>query len=213
MSVTWNGSTISGPVLIYVDEIPVDNYRTAEISERDIRPGDLVCRSQGRARVSWYFTDGVVVSATPLSESKGYIQTRTRENEVPSLSRLSLGRESVFNTEPRQNGLWHCRLNDNEMTNEINVGIFSRGGGKQAMHVHCLVSTHSRGKNIMYTPLEQKLLQAKDTLGPIIVSIAEKMSSSRRFQNVHNIKKGIATFGTLQCVLYDFLGGSYQRFH
>ena len=133
MSVTWNGSTITGPVLIYLDEILVDNYTTAMIGDPN-RPGALVCRSEGSARVSWHFTDGVIVSDAPRNDSRTFIQTRTGTQNV---SRLSLSKENVTTIRIQQNGVWHCRLNamrehfySSYYEEQINVDIFTRGDGK-----------------------------------------------------------------------------------
>ena len=129
MSVTWNGSNITGPVLVYLDEILVNNYETATIGDLD-RLGALVCRSEDRARVGWYFTDDVIVSIAPRRDARAFIQTRTGEGVTPSVSRLSLSRENVTTNVTRLNGLWHCRLDAmGVQVEQINVGIYSRGEG------------------------------------------------------------------------------------
>ena len=138
MTVTWNGSIITGPVLIYVDEIIVNDYRTVVIGEPN-RPGALVCRSEDKARVTWYFTDSNIVSVAPRNNERGYIQTRTGENVIPSLSRLSLGREGISNDEAHLNGLWFCRLNADGSSIRMYVGIFSRGQSKQASFIEFLL--------------------------------------------------------------------------
>ena len=135
---TWNGTTITGPVLIYLDEILVNHYTTAEIGDVS-RRGALVCRSEGRGRVSWHFTDSIIVSDAPRSDSRAFLQSRTREGVTPSVSRLSLSRR-VMSNRTQVNGVWHCRLNATapgmptyyytRYAEEINVAIFSRGEGK-----------------------------------------------------------------------------------
>ena len=137
MSVTWNGTTITGPVLIYLDEILVDDHTTTAIGNPN-RPGALICRSEDTARVSWHYTDGIFVDTAPTSSTSTFKQIRTGEGVIPSVSRLSLNREGVVRTDPRTNGLWHCRLNamgvresqGSTYDEQINVGIYSRGGGK-----------------------------------------------------------------------------------
>lgn len=127
VSVTWNGSTITGPVLIYLNEILVDSYDTVDIGDPN-RPGVLICRSEDRARVGWHFTDGVTVPAAPTVSSESFKQIRTGEEVIPSLSRLSLNSEGINQADTRTNGLWHCRLNDNGTSSydaQISVGIFS----------------------------------------------------------------------------------------
>ena len=133
----WNGTTITGPVLIYLDEILVDNYTTAEIGDVS-RAGALVCRSEDRARVSWHFTNGVIVSDAPRTDSRTFIQTRTGEGVTPSVSRFSLSRESVASISIEHNGVWHCRLNAMDRGSydqQIDVGIFTRGDGKCKLFV------------------------------------------------------------------------------
>ena len=131
VSVTWNGSTITGPVLIYLDEILVDSHNTTEIGDPN-RPGALICRSEDRARVSWHFTRGSIVGGSTFK------QIRTGAEVTPSLSRLSGNRENAEATAVDFNGVWHCRLNafgvrddheDSGYEEQINVGIFSRGDG------------------------------------------------------------------------------------
>ena len=119
---TWNGSNITGPVLIYLDEILVDDSTTAAIGDPD-RAGALICRSEDRARVSWHFTNGTLVSTESTAK-----QIRTGKRVVPSVSRLSLSREGVV-VVGSANGLWHCCLDSQGGTfdEQINVGIYSRG--------------------------------------------------------------------------------------
>ena len=136
---TWNGSTVTGPVLIYLDEILVDNHETATIGDPN-RPGALICRSEGRARVSWHFTTGIFVSDAPRDDARAFIQTRTREGVTPSVSRLSLSRDIETNSTDH-NGLWQCRLNaegvrdthGSTFEEQISVGIYSRGESKSLL--------------------------------------------------------------------------------
>ncbi len=130
---TWNGTTITGPVLIFSDEIPVDlNANT--IGDPN-RPGALICRSEDGARVSWHYTNGLIVRGP---EGTDTFKAISREGVTPSLSQLLLNRENTERTNPNLNGVWHCQLNamgnrdgDGASYDEqMNVGIFSRGGGK-----------------------------------------------------------------------------------
>ena len=125
---TWNGTTITGPELIYVDEILAN---TTEIGDPN-RPGALICRSDYSGRVSWHFPSGITV--TPHNSSNAtFRQIRTQEGVLPSLSRLTPSREGVVDTRADANGVWHCRLNAVGVSGydgQINVGIFSRGGGE-----------------------------------------------------------------------------------
>ena len=51
---TWNGTRITGPVLIYHDEIIVDPTRSLGVLTA---PGALVCTSQSRPRTAWRRAD------------------------------------------------------------------------------------------------------------------------------------------------------------
>ena len=102
VTATWNGTRITGPVLIYHDEISVDPTRTLG----DITA--LVCKSETRTRAGWrradhiFFGDGL--QTTHLS------QVRTGTTVVPSRARLSRDNGDVNPSEPVQNGLWCCRV-------------------------------------------------------------------------------------------------------
>ena len=48
---TWNGTSITGPVLIYQDELVVDD-RTSPTAT-PTRNGTLICTSQDQHRVGW----------------------------------------------------------------------------------------------------------------------------------------------------------------
>ena len=127
VSVTWNGSTITGPVLIYLDEILVDSHTTTDIGDPN-RPGALICRSEDRATVSWHFTDGILVTVAPTPSSTTFKQVKSGTGVIPGVSRLSLNRENIDRTDNRTNGLWHCRLNTGSTYDEqVDVGIFNRG--------------------------------------------------------------------------------------
>ena len=129
MSVTWNGRTITGPVLIYLDEILVDSYNTTAIGDPD-RQGALICRSEDRAGVNWLFTDNKIVSTAPTNSFTTFKQIRTSEGVIPSISRFSLNKENFVEGINRTNGLWHCRLNAMGQVEQIHVGIYSSGEGK-----------------------------------------------------------------------------------
>ncbi len=132
---TWNGTNITGPVLIYTDELPVDP--SANTIGDPNSPGTLICRSEDRARVSWHYARGATVRNAIYNDT--YKAIRTGERVTPSLSQLSLNRENTEINNVDLNGIWHCRLNavgirDSDSNSgydeQINVGIFSRGEGK-----------------------------------------------------------------------------------
>ena len=136
VSVTWNGATLTGPTLIYHDELILDgtNPTPFDIGNVD-RPGALVCRSETRVRAAWRTTDGVYFFGTP--DLTGTIQqTRTDSSTVPSLSRLSRGTTDV-ETDSKWNGLFTCRVNylagdlADVLANFVHVGIYVRGGGEK----------------------------------------------------------------------------------
>ncbi len=129
---TWNGSTVTGPVLIYSDEIHANSFDDT-IGDPN-RPGALLCRSENRARVSWHFTRGDMVQTAPTDHT--FKQIRTGGGVTPSVSRLSLNREVIDASRADFNGVWHCRLNafgvrdnlNSGYEEQINVGIFSSRG-------------------------------------------------------------------------------------
>ena len=131
VSVIWNGTRITRPSIIFLDDLLVDDYRTAVLGTIN-RPGSLSCFSGDRARVSWHFVDGSIVSDAPRTNSSNIIQIRTGVGVVSSISRLALGMEGFASSDSRMNGIWHCRLNavnNTDYEEEVNVGIYSRGQG------------------------------------------------------------------------------------
>ena len=132
MSVTWNGTVITGPVLIYQDELVVDNRADPEASP--VRDGTLICRSENQAQVGWHLPGKKEVSDSSSSTGTGdFRQTRTNSTATPSVSRLSVNREDVSRNESQTNGLWTCRLNQKASDpTAISVGIYGRGGGENS---------------------------------------------------------------------------------
>ena len=108
VNVTWNGTNITGPVLIYHDEIIVDPGPTYSIGDITA-PGALVCTSETTAyRASWrpsdhrffYDVNSGRISTTVLN------QIRTAADATPNRGRLSRANETVNPSAPNQNGLW-----------------------------------------------------------------------------------------------------------
>ena len=133
MFVTWNGTNITGPVLIYHDEIKVDpgpRYSVGDIAA----PGALVCTSGTAARAGWRTTDyeffsdvGVRINTSTLN------QIRTAADATPNRGRLSRDNEGVNPSDPNQNGLWCCRVSGNSadvLANLVFVGVYRRGMGE-----------------------------------------------------------------------------------
>ena len=122
MTVTWNGTAITGPVLIYQDELVVDNRADPEASP--VRDGTLICRSEDQVQVGWHLPGGRGV----FQFSGDFRQTKTDSTATPSVSRLSVSSEDVSRDDYQTNGLWTCRLNGHATTpTPVAVGIYGRG--------------------------------------------------------------------------------------
>ena len=127
VSVTWNGTTLTGPTLIYLDEILLDgtNNRKLKVGDPN-RPGALVCRSETLPQTFWRNALGNVVYQVPIAV--GYIQQISNAQRLPNLCRLSRGTEE---TESFTNGLFTCGLNawrrNLEEVIAIHVGVYIRG--------------------------------------------------------------------------------------
>ena len=87
MTVTWNGTTITGPVLIYQDEIIPDNRGDVLATPLD---GTLICRHETQAQVGWHFANG---QALTTDQNFHFRQRRTGTTETPSVSRLTTNQE------------------------------------------------------------------------------------------------------------------------
>ena len=125
VTVTWNGTTITGPVLIFQDELVRDDRTNVLATPMD---GTLICRSENQAQVGWHFAINAIISTT--STTNHFTQRRTSFNATPSVSRLTTNRPDGANTSAAANGLWSCRLSSSIST-AVPVGIYARGGGKE----------------------------------------------------------------------------------
>ena len=125
MTVTWNGTTITGPVLIYQDEIIRDDRTDVLATPLD---GTLICRSENMATVGWHLATGSMLSST-TSTTFHFRQRRTGTGVTPSVSRLTTNRPNQPLTLESANGLWTCRLNG-DISGAVPVGIFERGSMK-----------------------------------------------------------------------------------
>ena len=129
VTVTWNGTRITGPVLIYHDEITIDPGPTYSLGDI-AAPGALVCTSETTTRASWrrvdhLFFDDVnrgVISTTVLN------QIRTAADATPNRGRLSRDNENVNPSDANQNGLWCCRVSGDTVF--VFAGIYRRGMGE-----------------------------------------------------------------------------------
>ena len=133
----FNGTTITGPILIYHDEIVSDTAIPTD--ENSDGPGDLVCRSASIGRTFWRTPTS---STVPTTTSADFYQVRTPASDpqwYPFLARLSTIDNYLNLTDSTINGLWICPLGftgdiadqDNFIIDSfIYVGIYSRNSGE-----------------------------------------------------------------------------------
>ena len=127
VSANWNGSTITGPLLIYHDEIVSDT--TIPTVENSDGPGDLVCRSENHEAAHWRNPDGHTVPT-----SGNYRRVKSASG-LPSLSQLYTPNEL---TGSNVHGLWICQvinpgsnILERDILDSFNyVGIYNRGDGE-----------------------------------------------------------------------------------
>ena len=124
VTVTWNGTTITGPVLIFQDELVRDDRTDVLATPLD---GTLICRSENTATIGWHFANGGTLSIT---SDFHFRQRQTGTGVTPSVSRLSTNQPTQVDTRALANGLWTCRLNEGA-SGAVPVGIYARGGGEQ----------------------------------------------------------------------------------
>ena len=117
VTVTWNSTTVTGPVLIFQDELVRDDRTDVLAIPRD---GTVICRSDNQAQVGWHFTNNVFISTS--SATNHFRQRRTSFSATPSVSRLTTNRPDEALTSAAANGLWSCRLNSSIST-AVPVGI------------------------------------------------------------------------------------------
>ena len=132
VTITWNGTRITGPALIYHDEIIVDpgpTYSFGDIAA----PGALVCTSGSTTRASWRGSDHAFFGDV---DRPGGIRTtlldqiRTAADATPNRGRLSRDNENVNPSAPNQNGLWCCRIGGGNPEGFVFVGVYRRGMGE-----------------------------------------------------------------------------------
>jgi hypothetical protein len=128
VTVIWNGTVVTGPVLIYQDEIAVYPGVIPLLSSLD-GPGShtVFCRSATSTGVAWHLVDGTIVSP---SQSTAFRQGSTNTGVIPSESALVRYMDGTVSSD-KHNGLWTCQLNETSFP----VGVYQRGGGKTVWHV------------------------------------------------------------------------------
>ena len=134
MSLTFNGTTITGPILIYHDEIVSDTAIPTD--ENSNGPGDLVCRSANIGRTFWRIPAGDSIPGTTSSDFYNVRTPLSNPQMHPFLARLSTI-DYLDSTNPTINGLWICPLGftgnievQDVIDSYIYVGIYSRNSGE-----------------------------------------------------------------------------------
>ena len=130
----FNGTNITGPILIYHDEIGSDTAIPTD--ENSNGPGDLVCRSASVGRTFWRNPAGRSASSITSADFY-YVRTpRSDPQTYPFLARLSTI-NYLDSTNSTINGLWFCPLGftgdieDQDVIDSfIYVGIYSRNSGE-----------------------------------------------------------------------------------
>ena len=84
VTVTWNGTTITGPVLIFQDELNRDDRTNVLATPKD---GTVICRSENLHKIGWHFTSGALVHTS--STTNHFRQRRTSSSTTPTVSRLT----------------------------------------------------------------------------------------------------------------------------
>ena len=125
VTVTWNDTTITGPALLFQDELVRDDRTNVLATPMD---GTVICISDNKAQVGWHFANGVLLSTNSITNH--FRQRRTGSSATPSVSRLTTNRPDEALTSAAANGLWTCRLNGSPNT-VVPVGIYARGGGEK----------------------------------------------------------------------------------
>ena len=134
VSLIFNGITITGPILIYHDEIGSDTaIPTVENSDG---PGDLVCRFASIGRTFWRCPTGNSVSSTTSADFYNVRTPSSDSQAYPFLARLSTI-DFLNSIDSAINGLWFCALGftgdieDQDVIDSfIYVGIYSRNSGE-----------------------------------------------------------------------------------
>lgn len=116
VSVTWNGTIVTGPLLIYFDELPLESC-PAPLGDLN-RPGALVCRSENQLLATW---------ACPFRCGGTYLISTGRV--LPYAVQVIRRVDNPSINGPGYNGLRNCRLGD-ERNGSIPVGVYQRGDGE-----------------------------------------------------------------------------------
>jgi hypothetical protein len=132
VTVIWNGTVVTGPVLIYQDELVVYDGAIPPPSSLD-GPGShtLFCRSTTSAGVAWHLANGTIINPT---SSTAFHQRTTGPGVIPSESAL-VHYVNITVSSDSHNGLWTCQLNGT-FTGSFPVGVYQRGNGETVLQLH-----------------------------------------------------------------------------
>ena len=139
---------ITGPILIFHDEITVDpgtpgNSSTYTLGTFQDTGGNLFCVVTGRPRATWRIADGNFRSDTNQngrqpSTLSGYQIIRNDGDAVPSFARLTRSSSSTNPTASNLNGLWTCRAGAEPhdlqivLDNFVFAGLYRRNDGEHS---------------------------------------------------------------------------------
>ena len=133
---TWNGTIVTGPILIYHDEILADPTDSVPIN--DTAQGILICTSVNTSGLaSWHLPSNTAVPNT-VAHIEGFYQKLTLDFmslALRSRYRLTRSQQNLMLTDADHNGLWTCRGNNDTQHVPIPVGLYYRGGGEME-HVY-----------------------------------------------------------------------------
>ena len=147
MRAYWNGEEITGPILIFHDEITVDpsgtpgNPSTYTLGTFQDTGGNLFCVATGRPRVSWRLANGNFrsdVNLAGIQPFSGYQIVRNDGQAVPSFARLTRESSSTNPTASNLNGLWTCRVGAEPqdaqvvLDNFVFAGLYRRNHGEHS---------------------------------------------------------------------------------
>ena len=142
VTVTWNGTLVTGPILIYHDEVRLDGIDNPMLGDVE-GPGALVCRSQTRPRAGWRRTSGAFFDATDQGRLADINQIRNGRLDIPSFARLSRGTTTLPTDD--FDGLMLCRADtrgdtpDVLVANYVFIGFYNRAPGKyETMSSECM---------------------------------------------------------------------------
>ena len=112
---TWRGVPVTGPALIFHDELA------------SLGSDVLNCSHPTLSRVTWHSVDGIPVTDSMANNTGAFQQVRTPAGIFPSEAQLVSNGES--SNDSSLNGLWTCQSN-NTSAGAFSVGLYNRRGGK-----------------------------------------------------------------------------------